>query len=111
MGVSVFTVSSNAGLLNLNKMPDLIEGEFIGDIADGSFGQEKKLIKDERVKQFLYISEGYMTIFNTKQLFALNEEIKIVEKLGVINNGDLEVIKLAVGIALEKNLYLKFEYD
>lgn len=111
MGVKVFVISSNSGLLNFNNIPDVIEREFIGNIAEGSFGLEKDLIKDNRVKQFLYISEGYITIFNTKQLIALNKEIEIVEGLGIINSADLMIIKRAVCDALEKNLYLEFDCD
>jgi hypothetical protein len=110
MGISVSAVSRNTCLINYNNITDEIECYSIGHIGE-SFDSEKKSIKNKRIKQFMYITIMANTIFNTKQLIALSKELDILEKLDLINKQDFDIIKNGVKIALEKNLYLKFEYD
>lgn len=111
MGISVHVVSSNKCFWDYKSCIGEIEWDHIGHIAEGSFAQERDSIKDKRIKQFIYISNIEITIFNIKQVKALSKELDIIEKLNVINKEDLEIIKNGVKTALEKNLYLEFYYD
>lgn len=110
MGITVSAISSNIGLWDYINQPNNIEVHFIGHIGE-SFNSENNSILDEKIKQFKFITIMAETIFNTKQLQELSKEIPIVEELNIINKEDLEVIKNGIKVALEKNLYLKFECD
>lgn len=110
MGIMVFALSRNICMFKLIEMPNIFESHCIGYIGD-FFYDEKKRIHSKKIKQFMYITIMANTIFNTKQLIELSKEIDILEKLNIINKQDFDIIKNGVKIALEKNLYLKFEYD
>jgi len=120
MGIEIFASSEKVILWDYINIPKNHEEYYIGRIRDyfdlakeiyKSFDSEKEKIKDERIKQFKYITELSNTIFNREQVKQLREEIKILEKSD-FDKEMLEVIKKGISKVLERdNLYLKFEYD
>ena len=123
MSTRVFVVSEN----NVSTYaPDIIlwyyvnapqsyESLYIGDIIIGKTGPEyNKTIENIRnnksLEKFSKILKGLPRIPTYgKQLDELLEEIIIIEKLGIMLEEDLNIIKTGIKIAKEKNLYLRFE--
>ena len=111
MGIKVLVISSNVALWNYMDEPKIFTYEYIGHIGE-SFHSEQIQIRDYKVKQFMYIDIGEITIFSYKQVKYLEKEIEILEKQKLLSQETLDIIKNAIKVVLEsKNLYLKFEYD
>jgi len=110
MGIEILVVSSNIALWNYMDEPDFYTYAHIGDIGEFFHSKQQK-IKNKKIKQFMYIDIGEITIFNFKQVLQLDKEIKMLEEEGEFDKGILELIKKGIKMVLEnRDLYLKFEY-
>ena len=110
MGIDVSVSSKNVLLWDPEYKPKDFKDYYIGHLSE-SFDSEQQKIKDPRITQFMYITIQSNTIFNSKQIQKLAQEIKIIKKLNILNKKDLNIIKNGIKQAIKKNLYLKFEYD
>lgn len=125
MSYRVFIVEEENILKHIREMilwyyvnaPKECNNLYIGDIIIGKTFFESKENKDKilRNKDFKGLSKvvGLTSnpIFSKNELIELEKELLISEKLGVLIEEDLEIIKTGIKIALEKNLYLRFEWN
>ena len=111
MGIDVLVVSRNVALWDYIDRNKVCTYEHMGRIEDDLCWEREKF-KSKNIIQFCYIGIGFYTVFNKKQVRRLKEDIKIVEKLNIIDKNVMHIIKQGVDLVLKNNdLYLKFEDD